>query len=83
MICNIGSTLSLAGALYLVLEILGNGNLVGCFFTVFFLTIGRDLYTVQKYMAIIHPIDLMMLYGILIASFLWFLLSLWLNSRTR
>jgi len=73
MFCTIGTEIDLAVALYLVLEGLGNRNLIACFFTAFFFTIGKDIYYVQRHSAMIHPVDLMVLYGILLAPILWML----------
>lgn len=75
MFCNIGTMLAIALTLYLVLEFLGNRNFIACFFAAFFLLIGKDVYYVQKYSALIHPVDLMVLYGVLLAPLLWLLLS--------
>ncbi|MBS2002581.1 MAG: CPBP family intramembrane metalloprotease [Cyanobacteria bacterium SZAS LIN-5] len=82
-ICNIAANLGLALSLYVVLKILGNGNLLACFFTAFFLTIGKDIYYLQKNAAFIHPVDLMTLYGLLIAPFLWLILCLILEFRNN
>ncbi len=74
--CNIGTMLAMAGALYLVLEFLGNRNLIACFFAALFLLVGKDIIYVQKYTAMIHPVDLMVLCGTLLLPFLWLVLSL-------
>lgn len=81
--CNIGANLGLAASLYVVLALLGNANLVACFFTAFFLTVGKDLYYVQRHAAFIHPVDLMALYGLLIAPFLWLLLCLFMEWKNE
>ncbi|MBS1955495.1 MAG: CPBP family intramembrane metalloprotease [Cyanobacteria bacterium SZAS-4] len=79
MFCNIGTMLGMAGSLYLVLEVLGNRNLIACFFAAFFLLVGRDIYHIYSSTAAIHPVDLMVLCGIILAPFLWVLLSLLLG----
>lgn len=79
MYSNVATMVAMAGSLYLVLEFLGNRNLIACFFAAFFLIIGKDISYVQSSLATIHPVDLMVLYGIIFAPFLWLLLSLLLG----
>lgn len=80
MFCNIGTMLGMAGSLYLVLEFLGNRNLIACFFAAFFLLVGRDIYHIHTSTAAIHPVDLMVLCGVIAAPFLWVLLSVLLGA---
>lgn len=76
MFCNVGTMVAMAGSLYLVLEFLGNRNLIACFFAGFFLIVSKDIYHVQSSLSAIHPVDLMVLYGIILVPFLWLILGL-------
>lgn len=81
--CNSIANISLAVALYVVLVKLGNRNLVACFFTGFYLTVGKDLFYVQKNTAPIHPVDLVLLYLLFFAPFVWALYCLIMDRKKQ
>jgi hypothetical protein len=81
--CNSIANISLAVALYVVLVKLGNRNLVACFFTGFYLTVGKDLFYVQKNTAGIHPVDLILLYLLFFAPFIGALYCLIKDRRKQ
>jgi Type II CAAX prenyl endopeptidase Rce1-like len=81
--CNAIANLSMTLALYLVLTVVGNRNIFSCFFTGFFLTVGKDLFYVQKNASLIHPLDLALLYLLFLAPVVGALACLLLDRRQK